>query len=200
MHWSDKVFTYRFSTAANTIIYLWQHVPETLSTLKLQGISLCVIYPLFANLRRFYLTAHTICARLLLIWMFYSKANQLSNELLEQEHVKEIVSEEVLKLMRGSYQTIWGSFFTNVKWNSESWPYRAKPSGLFTKPRPGNAHSSGHLAPPQWGLAYALYTCWDRSFSKAYDFSDFAIGTPEGTFSILLKFLCSWRERNSISV
>ena len=32
--------------AADTIIYLWRHVPETLSTMKFQGIYLCVIlYP-----------------------------------------------------------------------------------------------------------------------------------------------------------
>ena len=32
-----------FQAAADTIIYLWQHVPETQSTVKFQGIYLCVI-------------------------------------------------------------------------------------------------------------------------------------------------------------
>ena len=32
-----------FQAAADTIIYLWQHVPETTSTVKFQGIYLCVI-------------------------------------------------------------------------------------------------------------------------------------------------------------
>ena len=43
MHWSDKVFTQRYSTATYTIIYLWQHAPETPWTVKFQGIYLCVI-------------------------------------------------------------------------------------------------------------------------------------------------------------
>ena len=51
--WETKIFmqVYKIITglalhsqaAADTIIYLWRHVPETLSTVKFQGIYLCVI-------------------------------------------------------------------------------------------------------------------------------------------------------------
>ena len=54
MHWSDTVFTKRYSTAADIIIYLWQHVPEMPSTVKLQGIYLCVITLMGASVLFFF--------------------------------------------------------------------------------------------------------------------------------------------------
>ena len=52
---------------------------------------------------------------------FILRAKRLSNRLLKQGY--EIVTEEVLWSIRGSYQTIRSSSLTNDKWHSVAWPY-----------------------------------------------------------------------------
>ena len=45
-----------------------------------------------------------------------------------REGMFEIVSKEVLRSVRGSYQTIWGPPLSNVIWHSGGWPYTVTPS------------------------------------------------------------------------
>ena len=58
---------------------------------------------------------------------FILRATRLSNTHLEQKEIRhgtlEIVIEEVLWLIQGSYKTIWSPPHTTVKWHSTSWPY-----------------------------------------------------------------------------
>ena len=95
----------------------------------------------------------------------------------------EIIIQEVLWSIRGSYSAIWSIPLKNVKWHSDPWPTVASQpirlSTNFTTFIPsltitdyewfpwsicngcgmpaGNAYHSGHLVPsPFWGLACAL--------------------------------------------
>ena len=120
----------------------------------------------------FYITAYTRCPGLLLIWMFYSEGNATLIGI--QQWPLELVIEEVLPSIRGSFQTIWSSPLTNVKYHSDAWSYTMASTidQTLTKQRPyystwpfiewrevsiehlrrvkhsdREAHSSGRLAP-----------------------------------------------------
>ena len=123
----------------------------------------------------------------------------------------EIVIQEVLWSIRGSYSAIWSLFLTNVKWHSDPWPVTviSQPirlstkfmnlisSLIFTEIRvvsmghlqrcsmpAGNACPSGHLVPsPFLGLTYASVV--ETSFLElAVLFHDFSPWIPLGTVSI----------------
>ena len=56
---------------------------------------------------------------------FFLRARRLSSKLLEQGipcGTLEIVIQEVLWSIRGSYWAIWSNPLTNVKWHSDPWP------------------------------------------------------------------------------
>ena len=63
--------------------------------------------------------SYTICPGLLLVWMFYSQGEASRTGI--RQLTLEIVIEEVLWSIRGSYQTIWSSSLTNVKRHSVAW-------------------------------------------------------------------------------
>ena len=119
----------------------------------------------------------------------------------------EIVIEEVLWSIRGSYQTIWSFPLTNVKWHSVTWPYTMTtpywsdfvPSSTFYRIlsgfnrifATGVACWHGTLTPPDtWSRPFGtcIYsTCWDQSFSElVVILPDYALRISLGTFSILL--------------
>ena len=52
---------------------------------------------------------------------FILRARRLSSKLLKQGYL-EIVIQEVLWSIRGSYWAIWSNPLTNVKWHSDPWP------------------------------------------------------------------------------
>ena len=98
----------------------------------------------------------------------------------------EIVIEEVLLSIRGSYQTIWSFALTNVKWHSVTWPYTMTTpywsdfvpnstyyrilSGFHRTFATGVACRQGTLTPPDtWSRPFGTCicsTCWDQSFSE----------------------------------
>ena len=119
----------------------------------------------------------------------------------------EIVIEEVLWSIRGSYQTIWSFPLTNVKWHSVNWPYTMTTpywsdfvpnatfyrilSGFHRTFASGVACRQGTLTPPDtWSRPFGTCicsTCWDQSFSElVVIFPDYALRISLGTFSILL--------------
>ena len=62
--------------------------------------------------------------------IFLSKGNatfKLASRTGIRQGTLEIVIEEVLWSIRGSYQTIWSFPLTNVKWHSVTWPYTMTP-------------------------------------------------------------------------
>ena len=124
----------------------------------------------------------------------------------------EIVIQEVLWSIRGSYSAIWSLPLMNVKWHSDPWPtVTSQPIRLSTNiwpwyrtgPSPnyewfpwsicngcgmpaGNAYPSGHLVPfPFFGLACAPIV-ETRFLELAMSLLDFSPWIPIGTFSILL--------------
>ena len=124
----------------------------------------------------------------------------------------EIVIQEVLWWIWGSYSAIWSIPLTNVKWHSDPWPTVTSqpirlstifmtliPSVTFTDYEwfpwsicnvcgmpAGNAYPSGHLVPsPIVGLACALIV-ETRFLDIAVSLLDFSPRIPLGTFSILL--------------
>ena len=95
----------------------------------------------------------------------------------------EIVIEEALWSIRGSYQTIWSFLLTNVKWHSVTWSYsmitpywsdfvpnstfyRSSLSGFHRIICDGVACRQGTLSPPDtwscpnWDLQ--MFFCWDH--------------------------------------
>ena len=119
----------------------------------------------------------------------------------------EIVIEEVLWSIRGSYQTIWSFPLTNVKWHSVTWPYTMTtpywsdfvPNSTFNRNlsgfhrtfATGVACRQGTLTPPDtWSRPFGTCicsTCWDQSFSElVVILPDYALRISLGTFSILL--------------
>ena len=98
----------------------------------------------------------------------------------------EIVIEEVLWSIRGSYQTIWSFPLTNVKWHSVTWPYTITtpywsdfvPNSTFYRILScfhrtfvtGVACRQGMLTPPDiWSRPFGTFicsTCWDQSFFR----------------------------------
>ena len=118
----------------------------------------------------------------------------------------EIVIEEVLWSIRGSYQTIWSSPLTNVKWHSVTWPHTMTTpywsdfvpnsifyrilSGFHRTGATGVACRQGTLTPPDtssrpFGTCICS-ACWDQSFSRS---CRYFTGLSLGAFSILL--LCN---------
>ena len=118
----------------------------------------------------------------------------------------EIVIEEVLWSIRGSYQTIWSFPLINVKWHSVTWPYTmTNPSwsdfvpnstfyrifsGFHRTFAKGVACRQGTLTPPDtWSRPFGACicsTCWDQSFSElVVILPDYALRISLGTFSIL---------------
>ena len=122
---------------------------------------------------------------------FILKARRLSNKLLDQTGIRqgtlEIVIEEVLWSILGSYQTIWSFPLTNVKWHSVTWPCTMTnpylsdfvPNSTFYRILSGfhrtvcdgccmptwDAYSSGHLVLPLLRLFFCFFfcsTCWDQ--------------------------------------
>ena len=100
----------------------------------------------------------------------------------------EIVIEEVLWSIRGSYQTVWSFPLTNVKWHSVTWPYTMTIpywsdfvpnstfyrilSGFHRTFATGVACRQGMLTPPDtWSRPFGTCicsTCWDQSFSELF--------------------------------
>ena len=97
----------------------------------------------------------------------------------------EIIIEEVLWSIRGSYQTIWSFPLTNVKWHSVTWQYTTTPywsdfvpnstiyrilSGFHRIFAMDVACRQGTLTPPDtWSRPFRTCicsTCWDQSFSR----------------------------------
>ena len=98
----------------------------------------------------------------------------------------EIVIEEVLSSIRGSYQTIWSFPLTNVKCHSVTWPYTMTTpywsdfvpnstfywilSGFHRTFATGVACRQGTLTPPHtWSRPFGTCicsTCWDQSFFR----------------------------------
>ena len=79
----------------------------------------------------FYLTAHTVCQGLLLLWMFYSKGGATfiwAPRTGICDGTFEIVPQEVLWSILGSHQTLWSLPFPNVTWHSGTWPCTMTPS------------------------------------------------------------------------
>ena len=132
----------------------------------------------------------------------------------------EIVVQEVLWSIWGSYSAIWSIPLTNVKWHSDPWPTVTSqpirlstnfmtliPSLTFTDYEwfpwsicngcgmpAGNAYPSGHLVPsPILGLANAPIV-ETKFLELAMSLLDFSPRIPLGTFSILLKspMKCIW--------
>ena len=124
----------------------------------------------------------------------------------------EIVFQEVLWSIWGSYSAIWSIPLTNVKWHSDPWPtVTSQPIRLFTNfmtlipsltftdyewfpwsicngfgMPAGNAYPSGHLVPsPILGLANAPIV-ETKFLELAMSLLDFSPRIPLGTFSILL--------------
>ena len=90
---------------------------------------LCVpeyLYTSLARLWRLYLTAYTICSGLLLVWIFFFWGRHDFQIKTFRTGIRrrtlEIVIEEVLCKIRGSFQTIWISSLTNAQWHSVTWP------------------------------------------------------------------------------
>ena len=123
----------------------------------------------------------------------------------------EIVIQEVLWSIWGSYSAMWSIPFTNVKWHSDPWPTVTShpirlstnfmtliPSLNFTDYEwfpwsicngcgmpAGNAYPSGHLVPsPILGLADAPIV-ETKFLELAMSLLDFSPRIPLGTFSIL---------------
>ena len=126
---------------------------------------------------------------------------------LARQGTLEIVIEEVLWSIRGSYQTIWSFPLTNVKWHSVTWPYTMTTpywsdfvpnstfyrilSGFHRTFATGVACRQGTLTPPDtWSRPFGTCicsTCWDQSFSElVVILPDYALRIILGTFSILL--------------
>ena len=154
----------------------------------------------------FYLSTYTIRPGLLLVWMFYFEG-QATSQLAIQTGVPrgtlEIVIQEVLWSIRGSYSTIWSLPLTNdiltldLQWllnRSDfariSWPwYRAWPSPNYDwfpwsicngcGMQAGNAYPSGHLVPsPLFGTCLSS-NCWDQIPRNCHDFTRlFTLNTP----------------------
>ena len=79
----------------------------------------------------FYLTAHTVCQGLLLLWMFYSKGDTTfiwAPRTGICHGTFEIVPQEVLWSIWGSHQTLWSLPLPNVTWHSGTWSYTMTPS------------------------------------------------------------------------
>ena len=130
----------------------------------------------------------------------------------------EIIIQEVLWSIRGSYSAIWSIPLTNVKWHSDPWPTVTSqpirlstnfitfiPSLTFTDYEwfpwsicngcgmpAGNAYPSGHLVPSLIvGLACAQIVD-TRFLELAMSLPDFSPRIPLGTFSILLRWFGLW--------
>ena len=118
----------------------------------------------------------------------------------------EIVIEEALWSIRGSYQTIRSFLLTNVKWHSVTWPYTMTtpywsdfvPNSTFYRILSGFhrtfatsvACRQGTLTPPDtWSRPFGTCiccTCWDQSFSElVVILLDYALRISLGTFSVL---------------
>ena len=147
--------------------------------------------------------------------MFYSEGQatlQQASQTGIPRGTLEIVIQEVLWSIRGSYSAIWSIHLMNVKWHSDPWPTVISqairlstnfmtmiPSLTFTDydwfpwsiyhgcgMPAGNAYSSGHLVPsPIVGLACAPIV-ETRFLELAMSLLDFSPRKPLGTFSILL--------------
>ena len=130
----------------------------------------------------------------------------------------EIVIQEVLWSIWGSYSAIWSIPLANVKWHSDPWPTVTSqpirlstnfmtliPSLTFTDYEwfpwsicngcgmpAGNAYPSGHLVPsPTLGLANAPIV-ETKFLELAISLLDFSPRIPLGTFSILLVSVYIW--------
>ena len=69
--------------------------------------------------------SYTICPGLLLVCMFYSEGQATFRSATQTEipcWTLEIVIQEVLRSIRGSYSAIWSNPLTNVKWHSDTCP------------------------------------------------------------------------------
>ena len=123
----------------------------------------------------------------------------------------EIVIEEVLWSIRGSYQTIWSSALSNVKWHSVASPdtmttlhrldyilirdlvteldlspnYKRFPYLQTFTTGITDACSSGHLVQYHLALAYDLLV-ETNPLSELVIFPDYSLRTAIGTLSILL--------------
>ena len=131
---------------------------------------------------------------------FILRATRLSNKLLEQGYAKE--------RLKSSYQTIWSSPLTNVKWHSLTWPYTMTTSyrsdfvpnstfyrilrGFCRTFATGVACQQETLTPPDtWSRPFGTCicsTCWDQYFFRTcrYFSGLCSFRTSLGTFSILL--------------
>ena len=121
----------------------------------------------------------------------------------------EIVIEEVLWSIRGSYQTIWSFPLTNVKWHSVTWPYTMTTPywsdfvpnstfyrilrGFHRRFATGVACRKGTLTPldnwfrPFW-TCIVLLVKTNPFTALVVIFTDYALRISLGTFSTLLTF------------
>ena len=146
---------------------------------------------------------------------FILRARRLSSKVFKQglpQGMFEIVIQEVLWSIRGSYLAIWRIPLTNVKWHSDPWPTVTSqlislsanfmiliPNLTFTKLR---VVSMEHLQRAWHAIRERLHfrtpgsvlllatclcsSCWDQIPWTCHVLLDFSPWIPLGTFSILL--------------
>ena len=125
----------------------------------------------------------------------------------------EILYKEVLWSIRWSYQTIWSFPLVNLKWHFVAWPYTMTslnrsvfipnhdliteldllpnnemlPENMCDECGMPKGDASGCLVPSHLGLTY-VPVVWTNPFPDlVVIFSEYALRTSLGTFSILLK-------------
>ena len=147
---------------------------------------------------------------MLLVWMFYPEGDTTFKKASRtgiRQGTLEIVIEEVLWSILGSYQTIWSFPLTNVKWHSVTWLYTmTTPNDNLYRTRPFTEFwvvSIEHLrwvwhadrgrlllrapGPVPLGLAYVLLVETNPFSELVVIFPDYVLRISLGTFSILLR-------------